>query len=436
MTGFGYMGPNAASRPRLTTANTQLTKEGTMAKNFKSPQDFCRRAARKAKRVAQRAGRRLTGRKMLTVVIPLYNAMPYFKKTVASILEQTYDLGEVEVLVMDDGSTDGSLEYAKEVAAQHPKLFRVVECGRTGGPSVPRNMGIEQAKGKYIFFCDADDYFGEDAFRRMVRHAEEWKPDVMLVKLATPDGRPIAKAPFRKGDIPRADIYSDPVCDSLTCYKLFRTKPLKGNGIRFDPGLTLREDDLFVEEAVLRTGRHSIAADYSYYYVTTRDDGSNLIALSPCDFERDLKVFSRLTALLERYADMGKVLCGDRIMQRVFRYSWMGAAKAIGLCKDVEERQANFERLKDASGPYLNAEGVKYLPSSMRLLIKAMQLNDESYFSELAAAIGVTQEYGFERYDVLEEDVREEDGRTFWHPTFAGHQLEIEVNPAKVMRVQ
>lgn len=407
-----------------------------MAKTPKTPKDLCRRAARKANRVARRAGRRLTGRKMLTVVIPLYNAMPYFKKTVESILAQTYDLRDVEVLVMDDGSTDGSLEYAEQVTAQHPDLFRVMRCGRTGGPSIPRNMGIEQAKGKYIFFCDADDYFGEDAFRRMVRHAEEWKPDVMLVKLATPDGRPIAKAPFRKGSIPRADIYSDPVCDSLTCYKLFRAKPLRENGTRFNPDFTLREDDLFVEEAILRSKRHSIAADYPYYYVTTREDGSNLIALSPPDFERDLKVFSQLMVLLEQYADMDKVLCGDRIMQRVFRYSWMGAAKAIGLCEDAEERQMNFKRLKSASDHYLDTVGVKYLPSSMRLLAKAMQLSDEPYFSELAAAIGVTQEYGFDRYDVLEEDVREEDGRAFWHPTFAGHQLEIEVDPAKVMRAQ
>lgn len=117
-----------------------------MAKNFKSPQDFCRRAVRKAKRVACRAGRRLSGRKMLTVVIPLYNAMPYFKKTVASILEQTYDLSEVEVLVMDDGSTDGSLEYAKEVAAQHPALFRVVECGRTGGRRFPATWASNSRK--------------------------------------------------------------------------------------------------------------------------------------------------------------------------------------------------------------------------------------------------------------------------------------------------
>lgn len=407
-----------------------------MAKNFKSPQDFCRRAARKAKRVACRAGRRLSGRKMLTVVIPLYNAMPYFKKTVASILEQTYDLSEVEVLVMDDGSTDGSLEYAKEVAAQHPGLFRVVECGRTGGPSIPRNMGIEQSKGKYIFFCDADDYFGDDAFRRMVKHAEEWRSDVLLVKLATPDGRPIARAPFRKGSIPHADIYSDPVCDSLTCYKLFRARPIQKQGIRFDPSLSLREDDLFVEEALLRAASHSIAADYGYYYVTTRDDGANLITLSPPDFERDLKVFGGLMGLLERYADMEKVLRGDRIMQRVFRYSWMGAAKAVGLCEDANERGANFGRLKDASAPYLDAEGISYLPSSMRLLAKAMQLDDEPYFSELAAVIGVTQEYGFDRYDVLAEDVREEDGRAYWRPCFAGHQLEIEVDPEKVMRAQ
>ncbi len=403
-----------------------------MAKTSKSPKDLCRRAARKANRVARRTGRRLTGRKMLTVVIPLYNAMPYFKKTVESILAQTYDLRDVEVLVMDDGSTDGSLEYAEQVAAQHPDLFRVVRCGRTGGPSIPRNMGIEQAKGKYIFFCDADDYFGEDAFRRMVRHADEWKSDVLVPKLVSTSNRPIAKEPFRYGNIPNADIYKDPACDSLSPCKLFRTQLLVEKSIRFREGLSLREDDLFVEEALLKASRVSIAADYTFYYVVSRGEGVNLHSNSALDFERDYLVFTQLSALLREHADWTKVGESKYLVPRLFRFSWMGCAKAIGLCGDAATQEGRFCRLKEATSPYFAAPNIQLLPSSMRLLLRAMEANDVVYFSQLAAAIQVNDDFSFRRFDVLARDTSERDGTCYWHPVFSGHQHEIEVDKDKV----
>ncbi|TJW11341.1 glycosyltransferase family 2 protein [Parvibacter caecicola] len=369
---------------------------------------------------------------MLSVVVPLYNAMPYFKKTVASILGQTCDLHKVEVLIMDDGSTDGGFEFAKQVEACHPGLFCVVRCGRTGGPSVPRNMGIEKARGRYVFFCDADDYFGEESFRRMVHHAEEWESDILVPKLVTTSERPVAEEPFRYGDIVDASIYDDPACDSLSPCKLFRTQLLKEGGIRFREGLNLREDDLFVEEALLTASRISIAADYAYYYVVSRNDGANLHSASPPNFERDFLVFNQLSALLREHADWPQVGESRYLVPRLFRFSWMGCAKSIGLCGDASKREELFCRLREATEPFFSAPSIRLLPSSMRLLLRAMAEGDALFFSQLAADIQVNGDFSFRRYDVLECDVRRSGEHCFWGKQFAGVRYEVEIDEAKI----
>ena len=91
-----------------------------------------------------------------SVVIPLYNKEHYIEKTLESVLKQTFQ--DYEVLVVDDGSKDGSLKAAKKVSSEK---VRVIEQPNQG-VSVARNTGIMNAKGKYIAFLDADDEWRED----------------------------------------------------------------------------------------------------------------------------------------------------------------------------------------------------------------------------------------------------------------------------------
>ncbi len=391
-----------------------------------------KRGIRKANRVARRTGRRLTGRKMLTVVIPLYNAMPYFKKTVESILGQTYDLSDVEVLIMDDGSTDGSVEYAEEVAAKHPGLFRVVRCGRNGGPSVPRNMGIDQAKGKYIFFCDADDYFEiPEAFQRMLSKAEAWKSDVVLVKVSSPDGRDIPRAAFREGDKPTVDIHESDAFGTMGPWKLYRTRLLRENGIRFPEEVKLREDELFTSRAYLAAKTVSIAANSTYYALTARDDQGNLYETARPVFEKDFFVLTHFLDILNTKSDMSRA--DKKMLPRVFRSSWMACAKAIAQMEDDQERQQAFDALRSTTTPYFGRSFVQSLPSSMQLLFRALENEDILFFVGLADAIELTPNGSFLRYRVLEEEVREEGEAVFWSQSFSGHSYEIEVAPKKVV---
>ena len=95
----------------------------------------------------------------VSVIIPAYNGMPYFIRCIESVVAQTLGLDRMEVVVVDDGSSDGTGEEADRWAEKHPGVFRVLHEEGSGGPAKPRNTGLDVATGRYVFFLDADDYW-------------------------------------------------------------------------------------------------------------------------------------------------------------------------------------------------------------------------------------------------------------------------------------
>lgn len=114
----------------------------------------------------------------VSVVIGAYEAMPYLIRCLESVEAQTLPAGRMEIIAVDDGSTDGTGKYLEEFAARTAIPMRVIRQENSGGPSGPRNVGLGLARGRYVFFLDADDYFGEEALERMVsmgdRAARTW----------------------------------------------------------------------------------------------------------------------------------------------------------------------------------------------------------------------------------------------------------------------
>lgn len=103
-------------------------------------------------------------KKLVSVIIPLYNSASYIEKCVRSCLEQTYE--NIEVIVIDDGSTDDGLDVVKKIASKDGRVRFFHK--KNGGVSSARNMGIEKSKGEYICFVDADDCLDEDFIENMV----------------------------------------------------------------------------------------------------------------------------------------------------------------------------------------------------------------------------------------------------------------------------
>ena len=121
---------------------------------------------------------------VVSVIVPVYNVEPYLSECLDSVLTQSIGLDRLELIAVDDGSTDGSAEILDRYADRHPDM-RVFHEPNSGGPGRPRNVGLNHASGKYIFFLDADDYLGRQALERLRRYGGAQR----LRRRARKDGR-------------------------------------------------------------------------------------------------------------------------------------------------------------------------------------------------------------------------------------------------------
>ncbi|HXG64665.1 MAG TPA: glycosyltransferase, partial [Blastocatellia bacterium] len=121
---------------------------------------------------------------LVSVIMPFFNAERFFRESIESVIAQTYP--NWELLLVDDGSADGSTEIALEYARKHPEKVRYLEHERhqNKGASASRNLGIRHARGSYIAFLDADDVYLPEKLARQVPILES-HPEVAMVYGAT-----------------------------------------------------------------------------------------------------------------------------------------------------------------------------------------------------------------------------------------------------------
>jgi glycosyltransferase involved in cell wall biosynthesis len=112
---------------------------------------------------------------LISVVMPCYNAAPYVAEAIGSVLGQRYH--EVEVIVVDDGSSDGSPDIVSELARQHPGRIQQLFTGHLG-PYPARNHGLREARGEFIAFLDADDWWLPETLEKLHRALTERDADL------------------------------------------------------------------------------------------------------------------------------------------------------------------------------------------------------------------------------------------------------------------
>lgn len=125
---------------------------------------------------------------MISIIVPVYNAGKYFEECVESVLKQTYN--DWELILIDDGSTDGTREKCDNYSKSDNRIKTIYS--NRGGVSRARNIGIDSAKGDYLFFMDNDDYWKEDTLlENVIQQIKVQNADIMMYSCITfwPDGR-------------------------------------------------------------------------------------------------------------------------------------------------------------------------------------------------------------------------------------------------------
>lgn len=206
----------------------------------------------------------------VSVVIPVYNAGEHLEECLRSIADQSLGFEHLEIVAVDDASTDGSADLLDTWAARHPGRVRVVRLAEnTGAPGGPRNRGIEEATGEFLFFADPDDRLGTEALERMVGAARRDESDVVLGRIRGV-GRKAPVTPFRK-NVAGGDLFSCKAVWTLTAHKLFRRSLVEQHRLRFAEGVRLAEEQMFVVPAYLHARSMSVVADYDCYHLIHRD---------------------------------------------------------------------------------------------------------------------------------------------------------------------
>lgn len=214
----------------------------------------------------------MTGVPDVSVIVAVYNTMPYLTTCLTSLIQQSIGLGRMEIIAVDDGSTDGSGKEIDRFAALYPGTVRVVHQANSGGPAAPSNRALDMAAGRYVYFVGADDHLGPEALERLVNAADEYGSDVVLGRMVGVGGRWVQA--FKTTE-PDAGLDSN-LAWSLSNCKLFRREMVERHGLRFPEDMPVGSDQPFTIEACVRARRVSVLADYDYYYAVRRGDASNI----------------------------------------------------------------------------------------------------------------------------------------------------------------
>lgn len=210
---------------------------------------------------------------LISVVIPVYNAEQFLPACLDSVLHQDYP--SFEILVIDDGSTDGSAALIDRYAAREPRIVALHQ--RNAGVSAARNRGLTEARGEYIAFVDADDRVTPTYLSHMFSPQVDLSIAGITLRYE-PSGRMESHGFDRtcsaRTDRERGLLFADAEIHDTTkgpCNKLFRREIIEQHHLRFDPCYSYGEDHLFVLEFVKHC--HSIAqvahTDYLYIHRPT-----------------------------------------------------------------------------------------------------------------------------------------------------------------------
>lgn len=301
---------------------------------------------------------------LVSIVIPVYNAEPYLDKMMKSVLGQTY--GNLEIICVNDGSTDASLAKLEHYAYRDERI--VVVNQPNAGPSAARNNGIEHVTGDYLCFVDADDFIErtlvEKALNAAIRHnaqtvvfgVDEYCDDIHM------------HLPFDhiivKGKIPIGRVFCPRGVDNFfvntvgfTVNKLYQTNYLRSLDLSF-PEIGAHEDMPYSYAAMAATTRMFAIDEPLYHYRRDRTEGS-----------RSDLVEGNFTFLLEAF---------ERTRFELERLKLWGVFE-----RDFENYVANMCQWK-FSLLDLNArrDFVHHLQSGWLDKIGALEREDEYYFEE------------------------------------------------------
>jgi CDP-glycerol glycerophosphotransferase len=303
----------------------------------------------------------------LSVVLPVFGVEAYLPECLDSILQQSPE--DIEVVAVDDCSADGCGEILDTYALRDPRVS-VVHLGHNVGLGEARNIGVERAKGEYVWFIDSDDWLPEGTVTTVLERLDQVRPDVLVVDFAQaqPDGtieRNVWQHLFR--DPSPREVFKLAEHPSLLSAimaawnKVVRRDYLARLGLRFGAGYY--EDIAVTYPLLLAADRIALLDRVCYYYRRGRQ-GSILHTLSSKHFDL-FEEYERISAFIADHREIGNDLATavfDRTVRHALTvYATPGLLPA-GRRRDYFRRLARYFQTHRPAGyrPPSGLRGLQY----------------------------------------------------------------------------
>lgn len=199
---------------------------------------------------------------LVSIIVPIYNLEKYLERTLESITHQTYK--EIEIILVDDGSTDLSAKQCDE-AAKNDNRIKVLHQPNSGVSSA-RNAGLKIASGKFLCFIDGDDIVDKDMIKKLYDAMDDG--DMAICGLRYIDDNKDSNASGKmvySAENAIKELCNNDIISYSACAKLYITERVKS--INFDINTGILEDYLFVCNYLCKCKKVSVIQDYLYFYV-------------------------------------------------------------------------------------------------------------------------------------------------------------------------
>ena len=305
---------------------------------------------------------------LLSYIVPLYNTREYFPKCLASLLNQGLQPDEFEVIVVDDGSSDGSRELAEESAAVHQQVRLLTQAN--AGVSAARNHALDQARGRYVQFVDSDDYLADDMMASLLQRAVDENLDVLQFnyRIVNPDGSMIPVAAREDGDstgvMTGVEFLENHRLTPYVWRFLVRRDYLEEHNWRFNTSLIVCEDGALITEFMLGARRMAYSDANPYHYVNRGDSAMH----NPDRAHLHRRIFSQIDsaasidATARRYEQHGgKAPASVAGLRNVYLFFAMTKALTSGCVKEAVARMRHAGLYPfPCVGPEANYYGMKW----------------------------------------------------------------------------
>lgn len=284
----------------------------------------------------------------VSVVVAIYNVEKYLKECLNSIIKQSVNM---EVILVNDGATDGSGDICDEYKTAYPSIVKVIQK-ENGGLASARLAGAKQITGKYVLNVDGDDFLHEGMIKTLLKNAEKENADVVICAYNNyKDGEII----FNKQSLKFSGVYDKkrireeimpnivPMMDSSLFSPNVWTKLIKKslyleNLKYYDKSLNMSEDVVITLPAIIKADK-IVAINEPYYYYRLSDMQMSA-KYNPVFFESEQKVEN----ILRKLAKEEGIEIEEQIKRRYINFAFWQSQLAMHTIKDKKQRKTEIDK--------------------------------------------------------------------------------------------